>query len=123
MRSKQPHGGGGDPYVNRAGQVPALTEEPHADLVQGTRSKMRGHRDPGIPAPVPRRDIPRTVETCERYLDRLALVIQRAGPNGAVYLPLVRRLERELAEAREDEEILQRLQSRLNKIPPPAQRR
>ena len=57
--------------------------------------------------------IPRTVELCELYLDRLALVVQRAGKDGAAYLPLVRRLERELAEAIEEEELLERLKRRL----------
>jgi hypothetical protein len=61
--------------------------------------------------------IPRTVEVCERYLDRLALVVQRAGTNGATFVPLVRRLERELAEAKEEEEVLERLRHRLTNRP------
>ena len=58
---------------------------------------MSSRRDRSVP-------IPRTVERCELYLDRLALVVQRAGKNGAAFLPLVRRLERELAEAKAEEE-------------------
>jgi hypothetical protein len=61
--------------------------------------------------------VPRTVEVCERYLDRLALVVQRAGTNGGTFVPLVRRLERELAEAKEEEEVLERLRHRLTKSP------
>lgn len=56
--------------------------------------------------------IPRDVEHCERYLDRLALVVERAGRNGHAFLPIIRRLERELAEAREDEALMKRLLAR-----------
>ncbi|SDH10549.1 hypothetical protein [Pelagibacterium luteolum] len=57
--------------------------------------------------------IPRDVEHCERYLNRLAVVVERAGKNGHAFLPIVRRLEKELAEAKEDEQVLAGLKSRL----------
>jgi hypothetical protein len=57
--------------------------------------------------------IPRTVERCEAYLDRLALVVERAGGNAHAFLPILRRLERELAEARQEEEMLGSLKRRL----------
>ncbi len=63
--------------------------------------------------PVQHRAIPRTVATCERYLDRLALVLERAQSNHPAFLPLVRRLERELAEAQADERSLSDLRRRL----------
>ena len=56
--------------------------------------------------------LPRTVDRCERYLDRLALVVERAGPNASAFLPIVRRLERELAEAKNEEGLLQKLMAR-----------
>lgn len=59
------------------------------------------------------RSIPRTVATCERYLDRLALVLERAGDNRAAFLPLVRRLERELAEAHAEEQMMEKMRARL----------
>lgn len=59
--------------------------------------------------------IPRTVERCEAYLDRLALVVERAGNNAAAFLPIVRRLERELAEARSEQDVLHRLLERRRK--------
>ncbi|RDE07806.1 hypothetical protein, partial [Pelagibacterium lacus] len=49
-------------------------------------------------------ELPRTVERCERYLDRMALVLERAGDNASAFLPIVRRLERELAEAKAEQE-------------------
>ena len=57
-------------------------------------------------------ELPRTVERCERYLDRMALVLERAGDNAAAFLPIVRRLERELAEAKAEQEILERMRKR-----------
>lgn len=65
-------------------------------------------RREGLAAP-----IPRDAEHCEKYLDRLAIVIARAGPNAAAFLPIVRRLERELAEAAQDAGALERLRARL----------
>lgn len=59
--------------------------------------------------------VPRDVEHCERYLDRLALVIARAGPNAPAFLPIARRLEKELAEAKKDEAALERLKARLER--------
>ena len=60
----------------------------------------------------------RTVERCEAYLDRLALVVERAGSNAAAFLPIIRRLERELAEARAEQDLLERLrQRRLKPVP------
>ncbi len=56
--------------------------------------------------------IPRTVERCECYLDCIALLVERAGDNGAAFLPIVRRLERELAEAQSEADVLQRLRER-----------
>ncbi|QYO77303.1 hypothetical protein NO932_11370 [Pelagibacterium sp. 26DY04] len=61
----------------------------------------------------PTKTIPRDVDHCERYLDRLALVVERAGRNAAAFVPIVRRLERELAEAKADEEVLAKLRARL----------
>lgn len=59
-----------------------------------------------------REPLPRTVDRCELYLDRLALVVERAGPNGSAFLPIARRLERELAEAKGEERLLQDLMAR-----------
>lgn len=66
----------------------------------------------------PRYAVPglRTVELCERYLDRLAQVIEQAGKEGHVYFPLVRRFERELAEARDEEALRIRLRARAAKV-------
>tara|TARA_R100000365_G_scaffold3569_1_gene12276 strand:- start:2014 stop:2286 length:273 start_codon:yes stop_codon:yes gene_type:complete len=60
-------------------------------------------------------ELPRTVERCERYLDRMALVLERAGDNASAFLPIVRRLERELAEAKAEQEILERMRKRRDK--------
>lgn len=57
-------------------------------------------------------ELPRTVTRCEQYLDRMALVLERAGDNAAAFLPIVRRLEKELAEAIAEEEILERMRLR-----------
>jgi hypothetical protein len=67
----------------------------------------------------PRVLIPRTTEACERYLDRMALVLERAGANRAAFLPINRRLERELAEARAEEEILNRMKDRFARLTGP----
>lgn len=65
------------------------------------------------PLPIKKGDpIPRTVERCEAYLDRLALIVERAGSNAAAFIPIIRRLERELAEARAEEDVLHRLRKR-----------
>lgn len=64
-------------------------------------------------------DLPRTVERCERYLDRMALVLERAGDNAPAFLPIVRRLEKELAEAKAEEEILERMRQRREKAKAP----
>lgn len=62
-----------------------------------------------------RTEILRTVERCERYLNRLALVVDRAGNNAAAFLPIVRRFERELAEAKQEEQTLINLRARLHR--------
>lgn len=56
--------------------------------------------------------IPRTADRCELYLNRLALVVERAGKNASAFVPIARRLERELAEARAEAEVLTRLRQR-----------
>jgi hypothetical protein len=71
-------------------------------------SKAKSRRSPATP-------IPRDVEHCERYLDRLALVVERAGKNAAAFLPILRRLEKELAGAKRDEEMLASLKGRLSR--------
>ena len=48
--------------------------------------------------------IPRTVANCERYLAILARVAKKSRDDAAWTLPLYRRLKRELAEARAEEE-------------------
>ncbi|SDG90544.1 hypothetical protein [Pelagibacterium luteolum] len=65
------------------------------------------------------RSIPRTSELCELYLGRLALVVERAGQNASAFIPIARRLERELAEAKAEAEVLTRLRKR--QTPPPPQ--
>jgi len=45
---------------------------------------------------------PITVERIEWCLDRVAIAIAKAGDHGSVYLPIYRRLERELAALKED---------------------
>lgn len=100
-------------HAHRLDHEPPRTGETEA----GAPAKRKGRR------PTARRTyqpIPRTVATCNRYLDRLAPVIGRAGKNGAVYLPLVRRLERELAEAQAEEETLARMHARLARMKSPS---
>lgn len=43
---------------------------------------------------------PRTLATCEAYLDRLAELVERAGAGWQVYQPLIERLEQEARLAR-----------------------
>ena len=58
-----------------------------------------------------------SAERIERCLDRLAVIVHRAGKNGHVYLPYAEYLEAALAEARARElskdAIRERLMSRL----------
>jgi len=63
--------------------------------------------------PVKRHDI--TPALLERCLDRVALAISRAGPNGTAYLPIFERLERELHTMRSQEELLARAKRRLKR--------
>lgn len=62
-----------------------------------------------------------SAERIERCLDRLAVIVHRAGKNGHVYLPYAEYLEAALAEARArelskeavKERLMRRLKSRL----------
>lgn len=54
-----------------------------------------------------------SIEVLEKYLDRLALVIERAGKRGAVYLPIYERIEGELDALRAKEERMERARQRL----------
>lgn len=56
--------------------------------------------------------IPRTAHNCERYLDRLALVVVRAGTDAYTFLPLILRLQRELALIETEERAISQLKSR-----------
>jgi hypothetical protein len=49
----------------------------------------------------------------ENCLDRLALVIDRAGKRGAVYLPIYERIETELDALRAEEDRMMRARHRL----------
>lgn len=73
---------------------------------------MRSDALSPLSAGMARVPLPRTVDRCERYLDRLALVVERAGPDGSAFLPIARRLQRELAEAKGEERLLQDLMAR-----------
>ena len=61
---------------------------------------------------IARRSITRTVEQCERYLGRLSIVMRRAGRERNAFLPIARRLLKELEEARRDQEIIDALDVR-----------
>ncbi|MEH2478220.1 hypothetical protein V1282_001577 [Nitrobacteraceae bacterium AZCC 2146] len=54
-----------------------------------------------------------SIEVLEKCLDRLALVIDRAGKRGAVYLPIYERIEAELDALRAKEERMERARQRL----------
>ena len=54
-----------------------------------------------------------SIEVLEKYLDRLALAIDRAGKRGAVYLPIYERIEAELDSLRAKEERMERARQRL----------
>ncbi len=54
-----------------------------------------------------------SIEVLEKHLDRLALVIERAGKRGAVYLPIYERIETELDALRAKEERMERARQRL----------
>ena len=110
------NGGMDHVHANHSALEPPRTDEPPSHAPVGRESR-------GQPAGRKYREIPRTIETCNRYLDRLALVIERAGKNGAVFLPLVQRLERELAEALAEEEALARIRARLPRVKPPSKAR
>src|SRR5262245_61303150 len=69
-------------------------------------------RAPRSLSPGTHRIVPRTVPTCELYLDRLALVVERAKGNYAAFLPLVTRLQRELAEAKAEQQSLEDMRRR-----------
>jgi hypothetical protein len=54
-----------------------------------------------------------SIEVLEKYLDRLALAIDRAGKRGAMYLPIYERIEAELDSLRAKEERMERARQRL----------
>ena len=54
-----------------------------------------------------------STEVLENCLDRLALVIDRAGKRGAVYLPIYERIETELDALRAEEDRMMRARHRL----------
>jgi hypothetical protein len=62
---------------------------------------------------LPRPPIPRTVAKCEQYLDVLARIASRPGANAANIALLYNRLERELAEARAEESVMNALAQRM----------
>jgi hypothetical protein len=53
-----------------------------------------------------------TVARLERCLDRVALVMERAGKKAPVYLPIYERLETELAALKAKEAMLERARER-----------
>lgn len=58
---------------------------------------------------------PLTVEELERHLDLLARLMEAAGKNAEGYLPIWRRVERELLQRSEAETILAAARSRLTR--------
>ena len=56
-----------------------------------------------------------TVETLERCLDRLAIVMHRASQGGEVYLPIFERLEREIEAKRACESTMARAMRRVRR--------
>jgi hypothetical protein len=57
---------------------------------------------------------PVTIETMERYLDRLAGIIDKAGNRGAVYLPIYERLEIELEKLKAKDALMGCVRARLS---------
>lgn len=60
----------------------------------------------------PRTDLPITAERVERKLDQLAGIIVARGEAGAVFLPIYRRLETELARLREGDRAMDAVRAR-----------
>jgi hypothetical protein len=56
-----------------------------------------------------------TADVLEKWLDRVALAIDRAGVKGAVYLPIYDRLEAELKALKDKEDRLARIQARIRR--------
>ncbi len=56
-----------------------------------------------------------TVELLERCLDRLAAVMHKAGDNAEACLPLVERIEREIAEKQTSESTMSRMRRRVRR--------
>jgi len=59
--------------------------------------------------------VPMTADVLEKWLDRVALAIDRAGVKGAVYLPIYDRLEAELKALKDKEDRLARIQARIRR--------
>jgi hypothetical protein len=60
-------------------------------------------------------DVEISVELLERCLDRLAIVMHRAGPGGEVYLPIFERLEREITMRQASESAMSRALRRVRR--------
>jgi hypothetical protein len=58
---------------------------------------------------------PIIIETVEKHLDRLADIIDKAGSQGAVYLPIYERLEVELEKLKAKDALMARVQARLKR--------
>lgn len=58
---------------------------------------------------------PITIDTIERHLDRLAGIIDKAGNQGAVYLPIYERLETELEKLKAKDALMARVRARLKR--------
>ncbi|MFP9138727.1 hypothetical protein ACLI1C_16225 [Devosia sp. XGJD_8] len=57
-----------------------------------------------------------TIETLETALDRLAVIMSEAPDDGVAYLPIWRRVERELAALRNQSDDLAAVRSRVLKL-------
>lgn len=62
------------------------------------------------------RRAPVTIERIERALDEIALAIHMAGDQGAAYIPLYDRLEREMADRRSKLDTLASARARFERI-------
>ncbi|QND70745.1 hypothetical protein [Tardiphaga robiniae] len=56
-----------------------------------------------------------TIETLERCLDRLAVIMHRASQGGEVYLPIFERLEREIEAKKASESTMVRAMRRIRR--------
>ena len=72
---------------------------------------MKTHRQSWATRPLP----PLTVAEIERHLDLVAWLMDKAGKDADLYLPIWRRLERELTKQRDAEAIIASAKARLTR--------